>query len=343
MNQNQEFVELLLRHGAQYRRGDRLHMPCPSCGAWNEKEEKFSASQDGRFNCFRCHFSGAGTAAIVELLGEPRDERPVHTLPGKLAPAPKRVHAWTKWSRNDYEARYTSDPRAVVRAWRAYKDIPVGVIRSRGLGLGVLPASRCKHTRLILPIFDRHGAVVNLRGRRIDCDCEAKWTASGGWTADKLMPYNLVEMPHREWGAVWITENPVDALMVNVTDETMWGVATLSASYWWERWGKAILARGGYRPVYMVAMDNDLVGNGGGKRRQEFLAAEAERRGREIKDFEPSGVKIANSLLTLSKGNDPEIYPHFRGEPAIVSLFEYPDDAPYKADLGWVFEQGGAE
>ena len=342
MEVNEQFVALLQRHGGQFRKNGRIHMPCPDCGSYNERKEKFSASPDGRFNCLVCGFGGAGIDDITPFLKGVVNADPA-PWKGELVERPKRIPAWTKWTRKDYEAKYCASPRDIARAWGKYKALPYDVIKSRGLGLGVLPCSKCRHPRLVLPVFNEQGGVSNLRGRQIDCDCDMKWTASGGWTADNLSPYNLLEMPDGvEWGAVWIGENPVDALRVNIANETMWGVAAYSASYWYDRWALALLAKGGARPIYMVAMDNDLVGNGGGKRRAEFMKQWMEDKGlkREPK-FVPSGIKIANSLLHWSANANPEnseeeyaVWLKFRGQKAMVRLLEYPPSLPVKADLG---------
>jgi hypothetical protein len=85
-------------------------------------------------------------------------------------------------------------------------------------------------------------------------------------------------------------ENPVDALML--TERTPFvGVATYSVSYWRPHWTELLRAA---RPEYIiVAYDNDVPGNGGDERRDEFVRDWLRTHPR-VPD--PAGPRLANAL-----------------------------------------------
>ena len=129
--------------------------------------------------------------------------------------------------------------------------------------MGVLPASRCHHERLTVPVIDG-SMIVGIRGRSLGCEC-GKWLAAGGTTLDMLPLYNCQALGTGQ--VVWIIENPIDALMVGERTDYI-GVATYSVSYWREAWTEALtLAR---PELVVIAYDNDLVGNGGALNRPVF-------------------------------------------------------------------------
>jgi hypothetical protein len=161
--------------------------------------------------------------------------------------------------------RYENHPRR-FEAWQAHKPVSVETIRRKRLGMGVLPASRCKHERLIVPILDGT-MLVGLRGRAIACSC-GKWLVAGGTTLEMLPLYNQEAL--QPGCVVWIVENPVDALLL--TERTPYaGVATYSVSYWRQAWTETLQAA---QPELMiVAYDNDDPGRKNGIRLANTLLA----------------------------------------------------------------------
>lgn len=286
------------------KRGHDYHTDCPFCGKPAQRgQTHFSYSAQG-YKCFVCG-NGGGLAALATRLGQA-------TTAVYSAPKPKPIKRRAAWldRAGDLVARYTAHPQRVA-LWQAHKPISEEMILAKNLGVGVLPSSKCRHERLILPIYNE-GKVVCLRGRRLACDCP-KWLASGGWRLETLPLYNLDALP--EGGILWIVENPVDALMIGkATPYT--GAATLSVSYWRDEWAAAIVEK---RPsLVVVAYDNDLPGNGGGWRREEMIKVWG---GKIIP--EAAGVKLANVLQSA-------------GLNAI--LYDW-KDAPAKSDIGSLLAQ----
>lgn len=288
------------------KRGHDYHADCPFCGkSAAQGQTHFSYSQHG-YKCFVCG-NGGGLGQLAGKLG--RGVTAVYT-----PPCPKPIKPRAGWLDNAPEivARFAAHPDRVA-LWQDYKPLSEDVIFSANLGVGVLPASKCRHHRLVLPICN-DGRVVCLRGRRLDCDCP-KWLASGGWSLGSLPLYNLGAMP--DGGVLWIVENPVDALLIGqFTPYT--GAATLSVSYWRDEWADAIAER---RPsLVVVAYDNDLPGNGGAWRRDEMIKAWAAG-GKTIPNA--AGVKLANELQSA-------------GLKAI--LYDWKDALP-KSDIGSLLVQ----
>jgi hypothetical protein len=204
-------------------------------------------------------------------------------------------------------ARYEA-ASGLLAAWAAYKPLCPETIRAHHLGLGVLPASKCRHPRLIVPIY-RDGQPVGLRGRAIDCDC-AKWLAPAGTVIADYPLYNQEALTSGH--VVWITENPIDALML--TERTPYvGVATYSVSYWQDAWLGALQAA--QPEAVVIAYDNDIPGNGGAAGRAEMERAWLQAHPR-VPD--PSGPKLANRLLAA-------------GIP--TALYDWGNAAP-KSDIG---------
>ena len=187
------------------------------------------------------------------------------------------------------------DALAVIAEWQEYAPLTPETIAAARLTVGKLPASRCNHQRLIVPIYDGDD-LVGLRGRAISCDC-GKWLAPGGTVIDR---YPLWSGGHKitRGTAIMIVENPVDALLVTQsTDRSITGIATFSTAYWTETWGS--LLREAAPDAVIVAYDNDLPGNGGAGNPR--LRAEMIRRWRDahpnIAKLPPSrGIVLANKL-----------------------------------------------
>jgi phage/plasmid primase-like uncharacterized protein len=310
-----------LVHGLQ-QRGKWYTGACPFCGGDDRFQIKDTSDGqvwfcrgcgDGRYHDLISFIRRRDNCTYPEALAVLGQEQTAVTVRSVSRPAQSKPGYWLA-DGNDYAARFAAHPDRYA-LWTAHKPVTHETINGRNLGAGVLPQSRCKHERLIVPIYDDAGRVVNLRGRAIDCDCP-KWLASGGWSLDALPLYGLDAL--QPGGTLWIVENPVDALMI--AERTPYaGGATLSVSYWREAWTAAIVER--QPSLVVVAYDNDLVGNGGAWRRDEMIAAWREKLPAAYKRQKPpaaNGVKIVNELLAAG---------------LCASLYDWRDAAP-KADIG---------
>lgn len=290
MNNDQLFPLLCTHFNASPGKKNEAHVDCPFCGskAGNQINPHASFSPKG-FKCFSCG-TGKSLKALWEHIGHPAYKTP--DVPIKPLPEAKKTPF--KLSLDQYQRDYYLTPD-VVSHWQAYKPIPEATIRDYQLGYGVLPRSACKHPRLIVPIFGRDGQIVHLRGRRVGCDCESKWTVSGGWSMESLEPYNSQCVKP----IVLIVENPIDALMISSvrfhqpvirlllpgtmntsvhhlcewrenmrSDYPISAIATFSVAYWREGWSDYLENAS----QIIVAYDNDLPGNGGSVNRDRFIA-----------------------------------------------------------------------
>jgi hypothetical protein len=282
--------EALIGHtrGDVDRHGE-CHIACPECGHESSPKSPHCSFSERGFHCFVCGAGYSLTQLAKRVNLETGDYRPVRAAQRPKPPAKSRDPYWMTFDGSQAVIRsFESHPRR-FELWDAYKRLPYELIREKRLGVGKLPASRCSHDRLIVPVFDGT-MLVGIRGRAIDCDC-GKWLCSGGWSLDLVPLYNQESL--RPGAVVWIVENPVDALMV--TEQTPYvGVATYGVTYWREAWTAALQEA---RPeLVIVAYDNDLPGNGGGPRRREFERVWlADPRHRAVP--KANGVRLVNDLL----------------------------------------------
>lgn len=313
MNSGDLFPTLCTHFNASPGKKNEAHVDCPFCGskAGNQVNPHASFSPKG-FKCFSCG-TGKSLKALWEHIGHPEYKTP--DVPIKPLPEAKKTPF--KLSLDQYKRDYlTSD---VIGHWQNYKPLPDMAIKAYQLGYGILPRSSCKHNRLIVPVFGRDGQIVHLRGRRIDCQCESKWTVSGGWSMESLEPYNSQCVKP----IVLIVENPIDALMISsgsfyvpiirlilplLVRDSIWqvdswvknwarydypisAIATFSVAYWREDWSDYLKDAS----QIIVAYDNDLPGNGGSVNRDRFIADWR----RDIPDRpipKASGVTLVNRL-----------------------------------------------
>jgi hypothetical protein len=199
------------------------------------------------------------------------------------------------WARHAtrHVMRFVGHPHK-VQLWQAYKPLSRETIERRRLGVGVLPASRCEHPRLIVPVYEET-ELVALRGRRISCDCE-NWLMSAG---SKKALYGLDDLEHG--CVVWVVENNVDRLLLEETYRGEGWCALSPTTGAMTRWPEEWIERLCIAEVeqVIVAFDNDEAGDKAGKR----LVSELRR------------TRL-----------------HAR-------RWEWPDDAPPKADIGWFLMQ----
>jgi hypothetical protein len=270
------FLELVNKTKATVDRKGEAFIACPNCGhASSPRDVHFSFSVRGGY-CFSCGYR-CSLVGLARKLGQPTT-----VLPSNLPiERPRKAVSWLRDVEHLIE-EFVSH-RASWGLWRAYKPVSRENFERMRLGVGVLPASRCHHERLIVPIYD--GTMcVGLRGRSITCDC-AKWLAPGGTSIDLYPLYN--EQALTPGCVAWIVENPIDALLVGQFTPYV-GVATYSVSYWQERWSQALQRAS----QVIVAFDNDVPGNGG--RRQEWLASHPGVRTPPVS----AGPRLTNRLLS---------------------------------------------
>lgn len=324
----------LLSRLSGYWQRKEYHADCPFCGKPPKRGQihfsLFCSKQKGWG--YKCHVCGrgGGLLGLEDYFGlrEPRDdadqatERPV--TPHQTIPAQRNAPKWQIYH-NDTIERLCSNLRRVER-WQAYKPLSLESISRWRLGVGVLPASRCKLSRLVVPVFD-NGQLVALHGRAYrDDDHDTKWLTSAGSRKDVL--FNAEYLAPGK--TVIICENLVDSIIAMQDRDDV--VAVASGGVAWagenlERWVTQIAAS---QPKHIIVwLDNDLAGQASGavyaRLMREWLAEMRQRvaTGKIPKippRPQPTGPKIANALLQAGQR---------------VHLYQWPASAPPKADLGW--------
>jgi hypothetical protein len=313
------FTDLVRSTGAHFDRRGEAHIACPVCGHPSSPKNPHCSFSEAGWHCFVCG-EGGSLARLAELLGKEYTP-PVQPVVVRKKRTDEDVPVW-KLRPESYVCSYESHPDRIER-WMSHKPLHMKTIINYRLGIGVLPPvapgyypGRCNHERLIVPIF-WGTQLVGLRGRRLDCNCPGKWLQAKGMLMESIPLYN--ETALGVGNVVWIVENTVDALLISQVGRAGVGVATYSTSYWTERWEQRIVDA---RPeMVIVAFDNDLPGNGGALRRDEFIAEWKTSHGHYVPD--PRGVKLVNRLLE-------------RGVRAI--LYDW-GLAPHKADIGSLLQR----
>jgi len=297
-------TELIYKtHAVTDRRRQEYHFTCPSCGHESTPKSPHCSFSSQGWHCFSCG-AGGSLNSLGKLFALNFFDMGHKTYIAKNRPQkPSCGHL------GPLATQFTEHPRR-VELWNSYKPLSLGTIERMSLGVGVLPYSRCKHERLIVPVF-AGAELVGLRGRQLGCDC-GKWLASAGWSIDLAPLYNSGALNIGQ--VIWIVENPVDALMLSERTEYA-GVATYSVSYWTEAWTNRLIEA--QPELVVVAYDNDLVGCGGGLRRDEFIRKWLEDPKHKVVP-PANGPALANKLLEA-------------GLP--VTLYDW-GTAPYKSDIG---------
>ncbi len=303
-------------HGVPSRRRGWYDATCPNCGKEAVRgQTHFGYSEEGQSHCFVCGFSG-GLNKLADLL---RVEIGEYVPP---AATPKPEPAIARWRLNPHELmrRYVTHPGKVAR-WQAYKALSEETIERYRLGYGPLPFQRSngewymsKADWLIVPIFE-DGALVALRGRNTG-------TVGPKWISATGSQYALWNVENVEPGAVcWLTENYVDAMWLQ-QERPAWSVVAIGgATTWRTEWAAQLAAR---KPgMVVVALDNDLPGNGGGHLREQLCAE----------------WRATHPLAAIPEANGPKIANSLRRAGLDARLFEWPDTAPAKAGIDWILSQ----
>lgn len=308
-----QFAGLCQQLRVEPDRNGEAWIDCPWCGKDNKH---FSFSERG-YKCFLCDRRGKSLLTLAQQLQLQPSERPVR--PRQEAPRPRQwQQAPDRWLDRYCEALDR------LERWQAYKPLSLDTIARFRLGVGVLPSSRCKHRRLIVPVFDGD-RIVAFHGRAFRSeDTDEKWLCAGGsnkrilWHAGALWPGCVVV----------VVENYVDAILAWQCDPSHCYVP-LGGVGWQSEWAAQIAE---YRPRgALVWLDHDLAGNGSRWHHREMLEAwrleMTDRRAADPKlaarpfplDPEPRAPKIANELLAAG------IRTH---------IYEWPKGSAWKADIG---------
>ncbi len=327
------FAELCVRLHVEPDRHGEAHTACPFPGCGKEVASDarsghvhFSFSERGG-HCFVCGQS-ASLPRLAQLFGLARDYAPMP----RVAPLP-RPGARCATDFNALCRAYEAHP-GCAQAWRQYKPLWPETIKAYRLGYGSFPpyTSRCRHPRLMVPLI-AGGRVVGFRGRRTpacSCDAKAKWLSPSG---TRTLLYNGERLgvagptlgyaaPRPRAPMLFVVENPLDALLIEQCYPDIAAVATLSVSNWRPEWTEAVKQYGA--EVVTVAFDNDLPGNGGAAQRPR-LASQWRATHHGMEPPRANGVKLVNRLLQ---------------EGVTACLFEWPEDAPDKADIGDLLAAG---
>lgn len=241
----------------------------------------------------------------------------------------------------------------ILAAWAGYKPVSAEMVDDYSLGVGPVPRNRCRCDRLLIPVTDGH-LVHCIRGRLpagATCPHDSKnWIANAGFSLRSLPLFNA----HRiaDGAVAVIVENPVDAMLLSELPDVAYqwlrqgvdmgilaphlaramalakrgirpivGVATLSAGYWQSGWEAALAGAS----LVIVALDNDLVGNGGGAGRKELLEAwDRDHVDRPIRAPAPFGLARQARLRQ-------------RGIRAV--MYQWPESPPVKDFGEWLREQ----
>ena len=313
---------LTRRLDATLRRDGRYHADCPFCGKPAKRGQSHFSLCDKGYSCWVCGQQG-GLSALAAHLGE----RSAYTAPAprQAAPTPRQSYRWQSNQERTLAPLLEAPTR--LPDWQAYKPVSIDTIAHARLGVGVLPASRCKTPRLIVPVFDGT-SLVALHGRAYRRgDTDAKWLTAGGSRKDVLYQAHRL----RPGATVIIAENLVDCLLAQQEDPRIVAVASGGVS-WRDAWTQQIAAS---RPRHvLIWLDNDLAGCANPTTARallaEWRAAMAERvqagtLPRIPAEPEPAGPRIANDLLAAG---------------IKASIYQWPAYAPAKADLGWALAQG---
>lgn len=301
---------------------------CPNCGKERARGQTHFGYNAVSGHCFVCGWSG-GLSKLAELL---RVEIGEWTPP---KPQPKPEVEIARWRLNPWKMleQYRSHPQRIEQ-WQAYKPLSVETIEKYDLGFGPLYWQRdngdwypSADNFLTVPVYE-DGALVRIHGR-IPRDKQRdglKWICNSG---SDFALYNLDSIQSKK--VVWLCENYVDAIWLHQLKPEWGAVATGGASIWKPHWTQQIVER--EPSLVVVALDNDLAGNGGGNHREALLAEWWEKMSRLLaegkitgnpKPPKPAGPKIANWLLQAGLN---------------VRLFDWPSESPPKAGLDWILSQ----
>lgn len=300
--------------GTPTRRG-WFDADCPNCGKEVERGQTHFGYDGTRAHCFVCGWSG-GLDKLSELL---RLDIGGYIAPVRVEQPVKEI---ARWRLNPWKllTQYHEHPERLDR-WHSYKPLTDNNIGRYGLGFGRLPFQQkngewymSRLEWLIVPIYE-DGALIALRGRNVTDD-GPKWISATGSS------YGLFNVENVKIGAnCFLCENYIDAIWLEQMHSDWSCVAIGGATTWRREWASRLVAM---QPgLIVVALDNDLPGNGGGHLRDELIAEWIREHPRAAIPI-ANGPRIANDCIRAGLR---------------TLLFQWPDSAPAKAGLDWALSK----
>jgi hypothetical protein len=289
------------------------HIACPNCKKSPKGKQSyghFSFNARGG-HCFACGYSCSLQRLYFELSGINIASSAAPVLD---VPTPSSRH-WQQ-SPQSYLDRYVSHPDR-VKLWQDYRPFTLANISRFDLGVGVLPSSKCKHPRLILPIR-QNGQLVSFRGRRIDCECD-KWLCPGGSSAVLFGADRIVAGCD-----LIIIEAPIGCLFSQQIDPSFVVVAGTSGAGTWKAEWTALIKAARIRRA-LIWLDNDLAGDPNKETRDRLLAKWRAEHPQAKYTPQSNGPKIARQLAQA-------------GVP--VARHAWPNGTPDHADFDWHLMRG---
>jgi DNA primase len=231
------------------RRGEFWAL-CPFHG--DNEPGSFSFSERG-YKCFACDARG-GLRKLAEALGLADNTPLPFRRPRRVKPAPKPREAY--WQKQPDIWRQFLDLPDIARDYYHQRGFTDATIERWRLGYGVLPASRCKHPRLIWPIFE-DGQLVAIKGRAIHPeDTDKKWLQSAGGRAALFGTETL-----GQGKMVIIAEAPYSAMLAHQEAPEIAALAIGGATVWRDEWTAKIIKS--QPSMALVWLDYDSAGLGG--------------------------------------------------------------------------------
>lgn len=345
------FQAILSAHNLQADRRGECHIRCPKCGREPKANQvHFSFSVKGG-KCFVCNWGTSLRGVAAELGQMSPDELAQMTTngPDVLALKPKKMASWTR-NPEAYLNEYLRAPDRVDQ-WQRYKPLRLESISRWELGVGVLPASRCKHRRLIIPARV-DGKIVAFRGRILKengCDCDTR-RAKGlrpvceeGCNCDKWLTCGssqtvLFNAERLCAGAtVIICENMLDTILAMERFPVVAVCGTAGAGTWKSEWTDQILDS---QPKQIIVwFDNDLAGLPNEETYAKLISEwkvkqEELLKARKIAKIgnppEPNGQRLVNAL-NKAQADRP-------GKKVPVKPVKWPSGTPIKHDIADALE-----
>lgn len=301
-----------------------LAIQCPNCGHVADKSRRSTTamSETG----WKCHSCGEGGSLwnLAERVG--LTEAPLERAERQRERRNEQKRLPAQWTRNPaaYLDKFLEHPERLQR-WQAYKNLSLQSISRYRLGYGVLPASKCLHPRLIVPLFkDRQ--IVGFRGRAVSCQC-TKWLSSGG---SQNVCVGLAAI--RPGNRVALIESEVDRILCQEHDPSVKMLALpFGVASWQDEWTHELKRR---NPAHvLIILDNDLAGNPNREAYQHGLALWHQK----------MDAMIAAGRIKTKPDRPP--YPNaykylkqFRAAGLNADRYIWPDGTPYKYDIGEMFK-----
>jgi ribosomal protein S27E len=299
-----------------------LSIQCPSCGHEAEKSQRAATSMsETGWKCQVCGEGGTLTD-LAKRTGIDGNDIPAYT-PYQKAVKQQKPANWTKdpqW----YLDRFLQHLERLT-AWQRYKRLSIESISRYRLGYGVLPASKCQHPRLIVPLFHQK-QIVGFRGRATSCQC-TKWLSSGG-SVNICVGLGAIKPGDR----VALIENEIDRILCQEHDPSVKMLALpFGVASWQAEWTEELKCR---KPAHvLIILDNDLAGNPN---------KEAYAHGLDLWHQKMDAMIRAGRIKTKP---DRPPYPHgykylkqFRAAGLNADRYIWPNGTPYKYDIGEMFK-----